>query len=48
MGFFEIGKVRPRGGTVFPLAIQLPADGQTPQVGLAIGTHDCLVSKFNC
>jgi hypothetical protein len=48
MGFFEVGEVRPRGGTVFPLAIQFSADGRTPQVGLAVGAHDCLVSKFNC
>jgi len=48
MGFLEVGEVRPRGGTVFPLATQLPANGQTPQVGPAVGAHNFPISKFNC
>ncbi len=36
------------GGTVFPLAAQLLADGRMPQVGPTVGTHDFLVRKFNC
>jgi hypothetical protein len=48
MRFLEVREVRLRGGTVFPLAAQLPANGRTPQVGPTIGTHNFLVCKFNC
>ena len=48
MRVLEVSEVYPRRGTVFPVAAQLPADGRTPQVGPTVGTHDFLVSKFNC
>ena len=47
MGLFQVFKVNPRSGAVFPLAAQLPTNGRACLISMAVGLYAGLVFQCN-